>query len=188
VAAHDDRVGNLLGALALAVADAVRDAAESACGQRGAVPAAVVLLHRSPDGRSVGALHDALAVTPSGAVRTVDRLVELGWARRTPGADPRSIVVSLTRRGHGVAERVLAARAGALASFVARLDRRDRAAAEALLERLVADTARDRLARRRAGEELQSGWLCRLCDFPACGRDDGDCPAARAASEAPPAG
>jgi DNA-binding MarR family transcriptional regulator len=182
VAAREDRVGNLLGAVSLAVADAMREAADAACGQGGATPAALVLLHQSPDGRTVGALHDALGVTPSGAVRTVDRLVDAGWARRAPGADHRSIAVSLTRRGHRVAERVLTARAAALADFVQHLDDDSLRVTETVLERLVATRARERLARRRRGEDVDAGWLCRLCDFEACERDEGRCPAARAAS------
>lgn len=186
--AHDDRVGNLLGALSLAVVDAMRSAAEGACGQGGAVPAALNLLHQSPAGRTVGALHDALGLTPSGAVRTVDRLVEAGWARRTPGADHRTIAVSLTPSGRRAAERVLAARAEALAAFVGELGIERRRAAEDLLDRLVAATARGRLERRRQGDEVTDGWLCRLCDFPACGRDRGECPAARAVGDGlPPA-
>ena len=32
-------------------------------------------------------------------------------------------------------------------------------------------------------EDPVGGWLCRLCDFEACGRDRGLCPAAGAASD-----
>jgi hypothetical protein len=35
-----------------------------------------------------------------------------------------------------------------------------------------------KLDERASQNAPPSGWLCRLCDFGACGRSDGRCPAA----------
>jgi hypothetical protein len=54
-----------------------------------------------------------------------------------------------------------------------------------LVEGLVAALTRLRLDQRARGEVPPDGWLCRLCDFGACGRPDGRCPAAGVAGAAP---
>jgi hypothetical protein len=39
-----------------------------------------------------------------------------------------------------------------------------------------------RLAERERGHDPSGGWLCRLCDVDACGRDHGMCPSATSAA------
>jgi rubrerythrin len=56
-----------------------------------------------------------------------------------------------------------------------------RRALTAMAERLTGDLASLRIQQRAMGEAPAGGWLCRLCDFDACGRPAGQCPAARAA-------
>ena len=51
-----------------------------------------------------------------------------------------------------------------------------------LAERLTADIVDLRLRERREGAAPPAGWLCRLCDFEACGRSEGRCPAATTAA------
>jgi len=51
-----------------------------------------------------------------------------------------------------------------------------------LCERVIAEVARQRLERRAGNRPPAGGALCRMCDFTACGRGDGDCPAAEAAA------
>ena len=50
-----------------------------------------------------------------------------------------------------------------------------------LAEVLTAQLVDLRLAERALENPPSSGWLCRLCDFGACGRPDGLCPAANRA-------
>jgi hypothetical protein len=50
-----------------------------------------------------------------------------------------------------------------------------------MAERLTSDLAALRLEERAVGNTPTAGWLCRLCDFDACGRREGRCPAARRA-------
>ena len=75
------RATNLVGAWALAAARAVTEAADGELGASGALPAAAVTVALFPDER-VDALQGALGLSPSGVVRTVDRLVDAGLAER----------------------------------------------------------------------------------------------------------
>ncbi|HRI99021.1 MAG TPA: hypothetical protein PLZ93_25570, partial [Nocardioides sp.] len=49
------------------------------------------------------------------------------------------------------------------------------ASLEGLLERLVSARVEARIEGRRAGQT--GAWWCRTCDFAACGRPEGRCPA-----------
>ena len=129
-------------------------------------------------------LRRAVGLTPSGAVRLVDRLVAAGLVERRPGHDGRSVALVLTASGRRTARRVLAARAEALDRVLTELSQADRASLTRIAEKLLAALTRDRLAERQHGHEPSGGWLCRLCDFEACGREHGACPAARTAAGA----
>src|SRR3984893_14091838 len=96
---HDQRLINTLGAFAVALADAIRDATEGASGMTGAAPAALVALDQFLAGCSTEDLARATGVTHSGAVRLVDRLVEAGLVERRSGRDARSGSVVLTATG-----------------------------------------------------------------------------------------
>ena len=80
-----DRAGNLLGAFTLAVADRAADAVGDAAGQTGAAAAALSALYHFLDAPSVDRLRTVLGLTPSGAVRLVDRLAAAGYVERGPG-------------------------------------------------------------------------------------------------------
>lgn len=162
----------MLGALATAVAERVQDAGERACGLRGAAPAALVALHEYAGGRPVDTLHRLLRVTPSGAVRVVDRLVDAGLAVRAPGPDGRTLSIELTPAGHAAAGRVRHARSAALAAVTAPLDGAGREALAAVAGALLAGLT----------EGPDDAWrICRLCDPHACGHHDGRCPVTAAA-------
>jgi DNA-binding MarR family transcriptional regulator len=179
-----DRTTNIVGALVLTVADAVRAAAEAAAQHTDAAPAAITSLLAAPAGRSIDQLRQVVGLTPSGGVRLVDRLVADGLAERRRGTDRRTVVVVLTPRGRRTARAILTARARAVERTLSVLDDDERAVFGDLVERLVAGAARRRYADRVAGEPPSTGWMCRLCDMVACGRDDGSCPAAAAATDA----
>src|SRR5206468_2361025 len=91
------------------------------------------------DGREArGALavvrvHEVLGLTPSGAVRLIDRLEAAGYLVRLPGHDGRSTTVRLTRSGRGAARRVSAARASILERAVAELSAGERRSLDALV-------------------------------------------------------
>ena len=175
----DARLTNLLGAVATGLTDRVGAACEEAAQLSGAGPEAlIVMLDFSPEG-SVHMLSQAVGLTHSGAVRLVDRLVDAGWATRRPGDDARSVKISLTRRGRTVAERVRSRRNDELASALDGLTPRQRSELLNTCELVVANLTRQRLAQRAAGGLPAGGALCRMCDFAACGRPSGSCPAAR---------
>jgi DNA-binding MarR family transcriptional regulator len=172
------RLVNLLGVVATGVTDQVSAGCSEAAQLSGAAPEAlIVMLDFSPEG-SVHMLSQAVGLTHSGGVRLVDRLVEAGWASRRPGDDARSVKISLTRRGRTVAERVRSRRREELASALAGLTTVQRQELLHMCELLVANLTRGRLAQRAAGGQPAGGALCRMCDFAACGRPVGLCPAA----------
>lgn len=174
-------MGNLLGALSLALADRMQGAMEDAAGQTSSAPAALVALYDMVGAGSVDQLRHVLALTPSGAVRLVDRLVAAGLVERRPGRDARSLSLVLTKHGRQVAEEVLEARAAAVMSALDVLDCNERDVMLQLAEKLVQTVTVQRLADRANGVEPRGGWLCRMCDLSACGRRDGTCPAAAVA-------
>jgi DNA-binding MarR family transcriptional regulator len=169
-----DRVGNVLGALALSVTDRTAAAVTDDTGHSPSAAAALSALHHFLDRPTVDRLRRVLGLTHSGAVRLVDRLDAAGLVVREPGADSRSRAVVLTDRGREAAVRVTAARTAALGAALASFSDAERQTLHTLLGRLMAGVV-----------EAKDGgaWICRLCDVHACGRTEGHCPVANAAAE-----
>ena len=71
-------------------------------------------------------------------------------------------------------QRVAGARADVLEEALSPLSPAEREAFEDALSRVLPGLIRGPGATR---------WMCRLCDMRACGRDEGNCPVARAARE-----
>ena len=172
----DLRQGQLLAVLSLGISDRIRHAENTAAGHGAAAPAALVALHEFLGGATMDQLRQVVGLTPSGAVRLVDKLAEAGLVRRGPGPDGRSLAVTLTRRGTAAAERVLTARRQAAETVLAGLGPDELEALTPLLERLLQELTWARLAERGSGRIPRGGWLCRLCDFAACHRLEGGCP------------
>jgi DNA-binding MarR family transcriptional regulator len=165
------RTANLLGALALAVSDRIREATEQpADGLAGSEPAALVTLAHYP-GQSVGTLGRTLGLTHSGAVRLADRLEAARLASRTSPGPGRTLALYLTGPGQAAAFRVLARRRAAVEQLVRGLEPDEVAALGRLAGRLLAAITTDRASAHR---------LCRLCDEPACEAGPG-CPVDQAA-------
>jgi DNA-binding MarR family transcriptional regulator len=169
-----DRTGNLLGALSLAVTDRAGDAVGDAAGQSESAAIALSALHHFLDDPSVDLLRRVLGLTPSGAVRLVDRLEQAGYVRRGAGRDGRSVSIRLTTSGRRAAERVSAARARVLENALSDLSPAEREALDGLISRVLVGLIRGPGAVR---------WMCRLCDTGACEREQGGCPVANAARE-----
>lgn len=171
-----DRQANLLGALALVITD--QSAQAAAAGQSVSAAAALSALYHFLDRPTLDQLHKVLGLTPSGAVRLVDRLAEAGLVTRGTGPDGRSRSVNLTEAGEQVAGQITAARAALLGGLLDDLSAAERETLHALLSRIMASAVR--------GKE-GGAWICRLCDLDACGRASGQCPAANAAAVMYPA-
>jgi DNA-binding MarR family transcriptional regulator len=182
---RDAHLTNVLGALALALADGMRDATEAAAGMSGAAPAALVALRQFLAGRTTGDLARATGLTHSGAVRLVDRLVDAGLVERRPGRDGRSLAIVLTAPGRALSDEITEARAQAVAAALGGLGADERGQLAALVDTVLATVTTRRLAARHLAARHEggapAGWLCRLCDFASCGRPRGECPAANAA-------
>jgi len=169
-----DRAANLLGALALAVADRAADAVTTAAGRSKSAPAALSALLHFLDRPSVDLLRQVLGLTSSGTVRLLDRLSDSGYVRREPGADGRSTSVALTDAGRQAAAAVTRARAQVLEQALSSLSPAERAAFEHLAGKVLVGMVRGPGATR---------WICRLCDIGVCRGAGGACPVANAARE-----
>ena len=172
-----DRLSNLLGALSLALTDQIREATERAAGVSDAAPAALVSLRESPSERTIEELRLLVGLTHSGGVRLVDRLSEFGYVTRRVRPPGRSVVVTLTPKGAATADRIEQARADVLGRAIRSLSESEKDLLASALSTVIGDLAGDRLARRAAGNPPRGGALCRMCDFTACGREFGRCPA-----------
>lgn len=168
-----DRQANLLGAVALVVADQTAHAVTAATGHSASTAAALSALHHFLDRPSLDQLRRVLGLTHSGAVRLVDRLAEAGLVAREAGADGRSRSIALTDAGRAAAEDITAARAAQLTGTLGGLSTADRRTLHELLGRVMATVVQGKDG---------GAWICRLCDLEACGRSAGHCPTANAAA------
>jgi DNA-binding MarR family transcriptional regulator len=168
-----ERQANLLGAVALAISDLTGQAVAAAAGQSASAAAALSALDQFLDRPTLGQLHSVLGLTPSGAVRLVDRLADAGLVTRGSGDDGRSRSVALTEAGDQAARQIAAARAALLGGALAGLSPAERDTLHSLLSKVMATV----VSSKQGG-----AWTCRLCDIGACGRASGHCPAANAAA------
>jgi len=148
----------LVGALGIAVADAVRGAARAATGHGGELPGALVTL-AAFRGASMAELQQALGLSQPGTVRVVDRLVTKGWVERRPGLEGRSVALELTSAGGQAAQRLRAERERALATLLHPLNEAERVQLAGLVDKIL-------WSRAHAGRDPRH--LCRLCDRDVC--------------------
>lgn len=168
---------NVLGALSLVVADRMNTAVEGIASLGPSAPAALAAMHEFLDGGSVTQLSSVLGLTHSGTVRLVDRLAAEGLVERVGAQDGRAVSLVLTRRGRRTAARILQARQESLASALSALSPDEVDNLAPALDTMLTTLTVARAEERSAGTNDRSEpWLCRLCDFAACGRSEGNCP------------
>jgi DNA-binding MarR family transcriptional regulator len=157
-----DRTANLLGAVGLAVAGRIEQAARDILSHVGETPAAVVVIGYGL-GPSNDQLRRILQLSHPGTVRLVDRLVADGLVERRPGSDRRSIALHLTDTGMRLREALMQGRLAAIRPLLEPLSATEQNQLGALLHKLLAsmDTT-----------DLDRCTLCRLCDNRVCT----DCP------------
>jgi DNA-binding MarR family transcriptional regulator len=165
--------GNLLGALALVINDQASEYVFEASGQSESAAAALCALSQFLDGPTLDEIRQVLGLTPSGAVRLVDRLAEAGLVVRGAGANGRSRSVALTADGRRVASHIASARATYLDQLLVGLSSSEIRALHGQLGRLMSNVVKSKDG---------GAWVCRLCDLGACGRSAGLCPTANAAA------
>lgn len=168
----EEHTANLLGAFGLALVDRVTQAMTDASDAPLNDAVALSALQHFLDQTSIDLLAQVLGLTHSGAVRLVDRLEAAKSVTRTPGADRRTAVVSLTDDGLARARAVTAARAQVLENVLMVLSVEDRQTMDRLLGTVLARMVRGPGSTR---------WVCRSCDTDACGRPAGRCPVAEEA-------
>jgi DNA-binding MarR family transcriptional regulator len=163
----NSRTANLLGALALAVADRCLQTAGRLTGHAESEAAALSAIDQFLDGPSVDRISAVIGLSQSGTVRLVDRLERQGLVRRGPGGDGRVTTVTLTPEGRKTAYQIEAARLRLLEEVLAPLEATEREVLAELTGKLLVGMMREPGATR---------WTCRLCDLGACGRPTGHCP------------
>jgi MarR family transcriptional repressor of emrRAB len=159
----DERTGNLLGALALTLADQIGTGSDAA---------ALITLRNYAEGEPLDLLRRALALSHPGVVRLADRLERRGLVeRRRSERDGRVVALRLTPAGRRAADEAQAARADTVYTALAALSKDERQALDGMLERMLAAHTTDATA---------SLVICRLCDPDVCGHPD-RCPVTQGA-------
>ncbi len=159
--ASDERTANLLGALALTLADRAGAAVHADAGVSGSDAAALVTLRNYAEDEPLDLLRRALALSHPGVVRLADRLQARGFVERhRSDRDGRAVALRLTRAGRRAADAALTT-----------LDAGERKALAPMLERMLGAQTTDSTA---------SLVICRMCDPDVCGHPD-RCPVTQAA-------
>jgi DNA-binding MarR family transcriptional regulator len=177
----------MAGALSLVLADRMNASLEAIAALGPSAPAALAALEEFLDGGSVTQLSSVLGLTHSGTVRLVDRLGAEGLVERIGTQDGRAVSVVLTSAGHRMALRMRHAREKTLTGALSALTADQVDALATALEAMLTTVALARLEERSAPAQAHpQPWLCRLCDFAACGRSEGDCPVNQAVTTSNP--
>jgi MarR family transcriptional repressor of emrRAB len=170
--ASDGRTANLLGALALTLADRQGAAVQADAGLSGSDAAALVTLRNYAEGEPLDLLRRALALSHPGVVRLADRLQARGLVERHRSErDGRAVALRLTREGREAADAALAARSEAIDAALSTLDADQRRVLAPMLERMLGAETTDSTA---------SLVICRMCDPDVCGHP-ARCPVTQAA-------
>ncbi len=168
----DERTAQLLGALALTLADRAGAAVQAQAGVSGSDAAALVTLRNYAEGEPLDLLRRALALSHPGVVRLADRLQARGLVERhRSDRDGRAVALALTEAGRRAADTALAARAEAIDAALRTLDVSQRRALAPMLERMLGAQTTDTTA---------SLVICRMCDPDVCGHPE-RCPVTQAA-------
>ena len=149
---------NLMGAVAIAIADCIQNTAEQTTGHTASFPAALVIIDRYPL-ITVDLLGRYLQLSQSGAVRLVERLVHQDLVARRRGDDRRFVQLQLTPAGHTMAQAIQQARMEAIANLLKPLAPQEQQQLLSLLSKLAAQSSYTVLA-----EE----YICRFCDIQTC--------------------
>jgi MarR family transcriptional regulator, negative regulator of the multidrug operon emrRAB len=153
------RLANLVGAIALAVDDAVA-VALAGTGVGGTDAAALATLETYSDRvMTIERLRQVLGLSHPAGVRLVDRLCERQLARREVGRDKRERAVRLTPVGRRLSARIARERLDVLEEMLADLTRQERLQLERTLEKLLRHATASRTQARR---------ICRFCDHQLC--------------------
>ena len=152
------RTANLLGAIALGLADNILDTAERHVAHGGCTPAALCVIGHEP-GQSIDFLARVLGMSHPGAVRLVDRLEADSLIQRRPSKEGRTVALHLTVSGQKLRVKLLADRRMALEQVMKLLSRFERDQLGVLLEKMLVGIKKD---------SLHAYAICRLCEEAVC--------------------
>jgi MarR family transcriptional regulator, negative regulator of the multidrug operon emrRAB len=152
---------NLLAAMALGIADRIRETIE-ADAEYGAMACAALNTVGFFPGESINVLSKTLKLSHSATVRLVDGLAGKGLLGRSKGKDGRSVVLSLTRTGKRAFDRLREKRRKAIAEVLDVLSKNEQTQLSRLSEKLL-----DRLTRDRTSGD----FICRFCEIDSCPQD-----------------
>jgi DNA-binding MarR family transcriptional regulator len=152
------KIENVVGALALALADDLVRATQNHIPV--SAPAAALTLVSHASGMTIEELSRALGLSHPGAVRLVDRLVLSGLLiRKQSVKDGRAVALTLTPAGEHMVRRILTTRQETLAHALAKLSPSDRETFGRLAEGMLRGMVKD---------ADHAAEICRLCDPAAC--------------------
>ena len=154
----DERTANLLGVIALAVAEGIEGVSRQVLNRTGESAAALVVIgyNRGP---SNDELRKILGLSHSGTVRLIDRLVDDGLVERRQGRDGREIALFVSKRGRNLREKILKKRLAAISPYVEPLSGAEKKALTKLLSKMLS---------AMEPSDLKRQSLCRLCDTRVC--------------------
>ena len=154
----DERTANLLGVVALAVAEGIEGVSRQVLNRTGESAAALVVIgyNRGP---SNDELRKILGLSHSGTVRLIDRLVDDGLVERRQGRDGREIALFVSKRGRNLREKILKKRLAAISPYVEPLSGAEKKALTKLLSKMLS---------AMEPSDLKRQSLCRLCDTRVC--------------------
>ncbi|MFT4277760.1 MAG: MarR family transcriptional regulator [Rhodopseudomonas sp.] len=152
------KVGNMLGALSILLADQIWKAVNDTLHTSGETASALIMLGTHP-GIPIKELGKALSLSHSGAVRLVDRLEKDGILKRKVGADARTVLLRLTPAGAKLRRAALRQRGGVLERALAVLSAEEARVLETYLDRML----RGLLTERQLGYRF-----CRMCEEESC--------------------
>lgn len=155
------RTANLLGALGLALADALTAQLATSSGLPPTDAAALNAIGQLP-GCSIAAVRMTLGITHPGTVRTIDRLVAAGLVERRAGVDGRTVSLHLTSTGEETWRKQTDARLDWLERTIAQLPPGQRADVERVVSSILSAAT---------GDEESAERICRLCDERRCPQD-----------------
>jgi MarR family transcriptional repressor of emrRAB len=160
-----ERLANLMGALALGIADRVRLAISEQASLGGETLAALVAIGHAP-GLSIGQLSHVLRLSHPGTVRVVDRLEDASFLKRWPSPhDRRAVALHLTAAGEAERTAVLERRQLAIKAVMKEVPIEDLPVLERLAETMLAAMPHD---------ATTALTVCRYCNerqCPACPMD-----------------
>ena len=149
-----NRSANLLGALALAAMDKLRDEHAATLSTH----AALLAISKYPGG-SIDALRANLGLSHPATVRVVSGLLQAGLLTKTAGVDRRSVALNLTADGDQAVAQALQQRNTVLSGMLNHLSTSEVQQFEALAIKMLWHETRN------PAHALQ---MCRLCDEADC--------------------